>query len=92
MGRVTVVNDLSPDEAAWLKQKLASDPVALFRPDVTRGGTGLGLNTCAEIVGAAFELTPDQAVRERVVGYKLVDGRFYAWFCWPTADVGAQAA
>jgi len=92
MGRVTVVNDLTAEEAGWLEERLASDPMALFRTDVTRGGTGIGLAACAEIVGAAFELTPDQAVRERIIGYKLVDGRFYAWFCWPTAEVGAPAA
>lgn len=92
MGRVTVGNDLTPDEADWLEKKLASDPMALFRPEVTRGGTGLGLNACAEVVGAAFELTPDQAVRERVIGYKLIEGRFYAWFCWPTAEADAPAA
>jgi signal transduction histidine kinase len=91
MGRVTVVNDLPADETAWLKARLASDPVALFRPDVSRGGSGVGLGACAEIVGAAFELTPDQAIRERVIGYEVVDGRFYAWFCWPTAEVGSAA-
>jgi len=92
IGRITVVNDLDEEEAAWLRKTLASDPMALFRPDVSRGGTGVGLGTCAEIVGAAFELTPDQAVRERVIGYELVDRRFYAWFCWPTAEVAAGAA
>ena len=91
MGRITVVNDLPEDETAWLEERLSSDPMALFRPDVTRGGTGIGLGACAEVVGAAFELTPDQAIRERVIGYEVVDGRFYAWFCWPTADVGTAA-
>jgi signal transduction histidine kinase len=87
MGRVTVVNDLPADETAWLEACLASDPAALFRPDVSRGGSGIGLGACAEIVGAAFELTPDQAVRERVIGYEVAEGRFYAWFCWPTAEI-----
>lgn len=92
MGRITVVNDLPADETAWLEARLASDPMALFRPDVSRGGSGIGLAACAEVVGAAFELTPDQAIRERVIGYEVVDGRFYAWFCWPVAEVGAPAA
>lgn len=86
MGRVTVVNDLGAGEMAWLEDRLKSDPAILFRRDVTHGGTGIGLGACAEVVGAAFELTPDQAIRERVIGYRVDDGRFYAWFCWPTSD------
>jgi len=91
MGRVTVVNDLRADERAWLEGRLASDPMVLFRTDVTRGGSGIGMGACAEVVGAAFELTPDQAIRERVIGYDVANGRFYAWFCWPTAEVDTAA-
>jgi K+-sensing histidine kinase KdpD len=86
MGRVTVVNELGAGEMAWLEDRLKTDPAILFRRDVTHGGSGIGLAACAEVVGAAFELTPDQAIRERVIGYRVDEGRFYAWFCWPTSD------
>lgn len=85
IGRITVENRPTEEEVAWLKPRLATDPLMLFRPEVTHGGTGIGLVACAELVGAAFQLTPSQAVRERVIGYTLTEGRFLAWFCWPVA-------
>jgi hypothetical protein len=83
LGRVAVVNSVGEGERGWLSSRLDADPRALFRPGVTRKGQGDGLASVARLVSSVYGLSPLEAVERKVVGTRLADDRFVAWFHWP---------
>lgn len=83
-GLAVVSNKVDSDQRQWLEARLATDPGALFRAGVTRGGEGLGLANVASFVAAAFGVeAPSAAVDAGYVGGALEGERYHAWFHWP---------
>lgn len=81
--RWVVCNALSAGDREWLGRATGNDPRTLFAGGLTRGGNGIGLSACAEIVGTCFGVDAQSAVRTGHVGAKLLDTGFCAWFHWP---------
>lgn len=83
--RVVVANRLTPGQIAWTREKTGGDFGRLFLGGITHGGQGIGLSTCADIVGAAFGvLERADVVRRQLIGASLVEQTWCAWFHWPT--------
>ena len=81
--RWVVHNTMSADDHAWLNRATGGDPRALFGGGTTRGGNGIGLSGCAEVVGECFGLDPASAVRQGHLGARSDATGYYAWFHWP---------
>jgi hypothetical protein len=82
--RWVVVNAVSEDQQNWLRDNVGDDLGRLFLGGHTRGGHGIGLSNCADFTASSFGLENGaEAVQQRYVGAKIVDGRYYAWFHWP---------
>jgi hypothetical protein len=80
--RWVVGNRVTAAEAAFLSKM---DLKALFAGGVTRGGNGVGLANCAEIVADCFGLQqPTDAAQRGYVGAALHGDTFLAWFHWPS--------
>jgi hypothetical protein len=81
--RWVVVNRVAADQAAFLAAN-APDLARLYAGGVTRGGTGVGLANCAEVVAACFGLAdPQAAVAAGYLGAAARGDTYYAWFHWP---------
>ena len=79
--RWVVCNRVGEDEEAFLA---GTDLGALFAGGVTRGGNGVGLANCAEVVAQCFGLPdPTDAVRDGYLGAALRGDSFLVWFHWP---------
>lgn len=93
MTRWVVQNTIVADQAEFLAQKAGPRLELLFAGGVTRGGTGVGMANCAEIVADCFGITsPAQAVRQGYIGATTHDREFFSWFHWPSyAPASAQA-
>lgn len=89
--RWVVHNALSADDRAWLDRATGGDPRVLFRGGTSRGGNGIGLSGCAEIVAECFGVDPAAAVRHGHLGARADATGYYAWFHWPALS-GAGAA
>jgi hypothetical protein len=82
--RWAVINTVSDDQQARLRDKVGVDLDKLFLGGYTRGGHGIGLSSCADFVASSFGLADGaSAVAEKYLGAKVADGRYYAWFHWP---------
>jgi hypothetical protein len=82
--RWVVHNTLSADDRAWLDRATGGDPRMLFRGGTTRGGNGIGLSGCADVVAACFGLDASEAVRKGHLGARADATGYYAWFHWPS--------
>lgn len=82
--RWVVSNAVTRDQSEWLATATGGDLKKLFRGGLTRGGQGVGLTNCADIVAASFGVTtPEEAVEKGYLGAKVVDHQYHAWFHWP---------
>ncbi|MBP3956363.1 ATP-binding protein [Gemmata sp. G18] len=82
--RWVVQNAIAPDQAEFLAARAGADFANLFAGGVTRGGTGVGLANCAEIVADCFGLpSPAEAVRRGYLGARTSGAEYYSWFHWP---------
>lgn len=89
--RWVVENRIAPDQAAFLTDRVGGDLGRLFAGGVTRGGTGVGLANCAEIVADCFGLeSPGEAVGRGYLGAAAVNYTYRAWFHWPVAPGGPR--
>ncbi|QJW97051.1 histidine kinase [Frigoriglobus tundricola] len=89
--RWVVQNAIAPDQAAFLGERTGADLGRLFAGGITRGGTGVGLANCAEIVADCFGLSsPTEAVARGYLGAATRDTDYYSWFHWPTYEPGAD--
>lgn len=86
MVRWVVENRIGPADRDWLAREVGGDPRALFAGGRTRGGHGIGLANCAELVAACFGVTPADAVRDGHLGAAVAGDAYRAWFHWPMAD------
>jgi signal transduction histidine kinase len=81
--RIAVTNPVDPVQVDWLGSATEA-PGDLFRGGVSRGGRGLGLWASASVVARAWgQVDAEDAAALGVVGAKLSDGEFAAWFLWP---------
>ena len=82
--RVCVLNSIDTTQKDWLTEKLDDNGLRLFQVGVTRGSTGLGLGSTADVLAQVFGIfDTDKLVRSGYLGTGLVEGRFCAWFHWP---------
>lgn len=81
--RWIIENDISETQNDWLEQNLSKDFTELFRGGLTRGGHGVGLSSCTDLVAASFGVDIDRSLTEGYLGAKVVDQTYYAWFHWP---------
>lgn len=86
--RWAVHNAVTADDRAWLDQKTGGDLRKLFQGGTTRGGNGVGLSGCAEIVGECFGVGPKRAVQGGYLGARADAGGYTAWFHWPAHASG----
>ncbi|CAN5320413.1 ATP-binding protein [soil metagenome] len=83
--RWVVQNAIAPDQVAFLADRAGPNLAHLFAGGVTRGGTGIGLANCAEIVADCYGLeSPAFAVQQGYLGAAVHDSSYYSWFHWPT--------
>lgn len=58
----------------------------LFLGRFTTRGHGVGMSVCLECVTNAYGLlSQDETLERKLVGARIVDRRFLAWFHWPLA-------
>lgn len=89
--RVCVLNQVDEEQKKWLRDKLDNNGLQLFQSGVTRGSTGLGLGSTADVLSQVFGLfESDRLVRQGYLGTALVEEHFCAWFHWPLYLPGPQ--
>lgn len=81
--RWAVHNAVADDDRRWLDQRTNGDLRKLFHGGTTRGGNGVGLSGCAEIVGECFGLDAGRALKGGYLGARADAGGYTAWFHWP---------
>lgn len=82
--RFAVVNQVSAAQKARLRERFGDDLSELFVGGFTTGGHGLGLRICADLVVHGYRLTETKKAYETgLVGARIIDDRFVAWFHWP---------
>jgi signal transduction histidine kinase len=83
--RFAIANRVTEEQEQALRAGFAEDVGGLFRGGFTTGGSGLGMQICAEFVANAYGLaTPDAALAGGYIGATCRDERFVAFFHWPT--------
>lgn len=81
--RWVVENELTDRQKTWLEETLEGSLQDLFQGGYTRGGQGIGLSSCTDLVAASFGVSSDEAIEKRYLGAKVCDNVYYAWFHWP---------
>lgn len=81
--RWVVENEISDDQQQWLTETLGGDLGKLFFGSFTRGGNGIGLSNCTDLVAASFGIDNQQAIEGHYLGAEVQAGTYYAWFHWP---------
>ncbi len=86
--RICVLNRVSEEQSEWLETNLQHNGIALFQGGLTVGGTGIGLSSCAQIIGQVFGVDETELLVERgYVGATILENEFCAWFHWPTLQL-----
>ncbi len=92
MVRWVVSNSIYPEHNVNLRDSLGADLGLLYKGGHTRGGHGIGLSNCAELVGAAVGINDiDTLVSSGYIGASVRDHTYVAWFHWPTYKEPAKA-
>lgn len=81
--RWIIENELTETQNSWLQKTLGSELKELFRGGYTRGGQGIGLSNCTDLVAASFGISADEAIENKYLGSQVVNNIYYAWFHWP---------
>ncbi|GAB4207593.1 MAG: ATP-binding protein [Roseiflexaceae bacterium] len=82
--RFVVYNRVTPEQQRTLEQRYGDRLSDLFRGGFTTGGSGQGMNICANFVMNAYGLqTIDQALDGGYVGATYQEGYFVNWVHWP---------
>ena len=83
--RVVVANALDEASRASVEALLTRDPTVLYSQFSTTG-SGLGLQTVADLVGRAYGVhSTAELVTRGYVGTKISSNAFVSWFHWPLA-------
>jgi len=90
--RWVVQNSLAEQQKLWLQENVGDNLGRLFEGGITRGGHGLGLSSCADFVAASFGTeTIQEAIQSGLLGAKVLDDQYYAWFHWPAYTASGPA-
>ena len=82
--RFAVINKISDEQAEALEERFGDALGQVFEGGFTTGGHGLGLAVCADLVRHAYSMkNVGKALDEGLLGAKVVDGHYVAWFHWP---------
>lgn len=81
--RFVVDNGVTAEQERWLTERTGGDLRFLFQGGLTRGGEGIGLSNCADLIAASFGVTAATALADGYLGARILDRRYYAWFHWP---------
>lgn len=77
-------NPVSDEHLQWFNANCDETFWDLILSNRTYKGQGIGLYTCAEIVGNSFGVSnAESAVKDGYIGAKLEDKKFFSWFHWP---------
>lgn len=82
--RWVIENDINAEQKEWLDSTFHNDLRELFRGGHTRGGQGIGLSSCSDLVAASFGLPTATAVDQQYLGATVQNMAYYAWFHWPS--------
>ena len=81
--RWVVSNAVTADQRDWLAAAVADDLKKLYAGGITHNGSGFGLASCADFVGAAYGVSAATAVAGGYLGARLIGDMYHAWFHWP---------
>ncbi len=81
--RWVVENQVTHRQKTWLQEALGERLQDLFQGGYTRGGQGIGLSSCVDLVAASFGVSSDEAIEKQYLGAKVCGDTYYAWFHWP---------
>lgn len=82
--RWVVSNTLADEQLDWLRENTNFDLTQLFKGGLTRGGHGIGLAACTEVIATCFGLyPPEKAVEDGYLGAKVIADTYHGWFHWP---------
>ncbi|MEZ4452474.1 MAG: hypothetical protein R3B09_23625 [Nannocystaceae bacterium] len=91
--RWVIENTLYPEHNLALRESVGVDLGKLYHGGITRGGHGIGLANCAELVQAAIGAeSVDALIQRGYLGAMTRDHRYVAWFHWPIYDPSDKAA
>lgn len=89
--RWCVLNEVPEEQLEWLRGRMGNNGLELFQAGVTRGGEGLGLGSCAEVVSRVLGVPNiQQLIESGFMGAGLLDRYFCCWFHWPTYSPGPE--
>ena len=81
--RWVVENGVTQQQETWLRENLEKGLKQLFYGGITRGGHGVGLSSCVDLVAASFGVKFEKAVEDAYLGAHVQNSTYYAWFHWP---------
>ncbi|MEN9937028.1 MAG: hypothetical protein RLZZ387_3607 [Chloroflexota bacterium] len=82
--RFVVHNRITEQQRARLRERFGDRLGGLYGGGFTTGGSGIGMQNCAELVANAYGLSwASTAVEGGYIGAALYDQSFVAWFHWP---------
>lgn len=82
--RCVVTNALGNETVEKLRARFGDNLARLFHERFSTTGSGDGLHIVGDVVASAYGLAgAENAARERLVGARIVEGQFVAWFHWP---------
>lgn len=82
--RCIVANVLDAGTLNSLRDQFGEDLGRLFFERYSTTGSGDGLHIAGDLVASAYGIVGAAlAVRESLVGARILDGQFVAWFHWP---------
>lgn len=88
--RFVVANRITPEQKKALDQQFGDQPSQLFSQQFSTTGSGLGTKICANIVMQAYgHENPRACLEQGILGVRLEDQAFVAWFHWPALNEGA---
>lgn len=83
--RIAVANRIEAEHKTWLSEHTGDNLAKLFLGGITRGGNGIGLGNCTDIVSASFGYSErSETLNNRIIGAKIVNDVFWSYFHWPT--------
>jgi signal transduction histidine kinase len=84
--RFVIYNQIRPEHQELLLAQFGDQLHQLFNGGFTTGGSGLGMQICADFVADAYGLgSVQRCVEQGYIGARIVDSYFLTWFHWPVA-------
>lgn len=84
--RFVIYNQIRSQHRALLHTQFGDQLNLLFKGGFTTGGSGLGMQICADFVADAYGVgSVQRCVEQGYIGAQVVDSYFVTWFHWPVA-------